>query len=52
MKDQLLGTALLTIIGLTLFERLIDVLMFVACLYCLAFVMAEVGVWLGVLERK
>jgi hypothetical protein len=51
ITSRLVGCALLAIVGLCLFRSCLDVLMFVACMYCLAFVLAELGVWLGVIDR-
>jgi hypothetical protein len=52
MKDQILGILLLAVIGATFFDRLIDIMMFAACVYAFAFVLAELGVLLGWVERK
>jgi hypothetical protein len=52
MAERVLGVGLLFIIGLTFFESPFDALMFACCLTSAAFVMAELGVWLGVVERE
>lgn len=53
MREQILGVSLLMLIGLAIgFTHPIDILFFTACMYCFGFVMAEVGIWVGVLYRK
>lgn len=52
MGHQLAGIILMATIGACLFSRPIDVMFFTACMYCLCFVLAELGVWLGFVERK
>ena len=52
MKDRTVGVVLLTLVGWALFERPVDQFFFIICVYCFGFVVAELGVWMGVMERK
>jgi hypothetical protein len=52
VKEQVLGIALLAMISAAFFTEPFDILMFTGCMYASIYVMAELGVLLGVLYRK